>query len=204
MRIMDNLLGLVGLTRKSQAPAPEQPRVTLSPAKVAEYMNTRGLKSIQLPVAGVSVLFRRPRTIEVMRAGLFPLKMTQMNLEKLSPEEREKQLEEADAATARLLCECSVEPRIVNRRARPDEIRLDALDDNDFAQAGQELIEWIFSAHPEPPQDPHPHYEQNMDALAGACKVFGIDPTEVLNDDPKRAEQLIDMAMRTIRKDGNG
>jgi hypothetical protein len=202
MHILDKLLGLAGLTRKGQATAPERSRAGVDYRKVAAYLNERGLKNIELPAAKVSVLFRKPRTLETMRAGLFPLRMTQMDLDKLSPEDREQQLKEADAAMVRLVCECSVEPKIVNRRNKKDEIRIDALDDNDFVKVGQELIEWIFAGkRSEPPHDPHPHFDDNMNALAGACKVFNIDPTEARYWDPERAEELIEMAMRTIKKD---
>lgn len=167
----------------------------------AEFLIARGLRDISLP-SGITVKVRRPRTLELFRAGLFPLSVSQIDREKVDPDEYEQMMKEADRAAARLICECTVEPKVVSRRARPGEVPIEALEPDDFATLAEGIIEFATEAKPEPPGEAHGNCESYMQMLAGACKVFGIDPTEAELWEPERAERLIEYAKLTIPKKG--
>ena len=165
----------------------------------AEFLIARGLRDVPLP-SGITVKIRRPRTLELFRAGLFPLSVSQIDKDKVDPDEYEQMLKEADRAAARLICECTVEPKVVSRRAKPGEVPIEALEPDDFATLAEGIIAFAVEEKVEPPAEPHSNYESYMQMLAGACKTFGIDPTEAVLWEPERTEQLIEFAKLTIPK----
>ena len=165
MTILDRALGWFGLQIAGRAVPQPEPEVKPTMTK-AEYLRKRGLKDVPLPVAGITALVRKPRTMDLFRTGLFPLKLTPMELEKVDPDEREQLLKEADRAAVKMICECTVEPKIVNRTARPDETRIDALDDEDFHALYNGILDLIEQQPPEPPQEPHSSFEYHMRELS--------------------------------------
>jgi hypothetical protein len=168
----------------------------------AEFLTARGLRDVLLPSAGITVTVRKPKTLDLFRAGLFPLKISKIELDKIDPDEKEQMLKEADRTAVRLICECAVEPKIVNRKARPGEVRIDALDDEDFQAIYQGILDLIEQEQIEPPQEPHSSYDTHMRNLAAACKCFGLDPTEAIEWEPERVQMLEEFALMTIKKDG--
>jgi hypothetical protein len=170
---------------------------------VAERLTARGLKNIVLPSSGETILIRRPKTVDLMRIGLFPLRVAAIDLKSMPPDEWESVMKEVDRAAVKIICECCVEPRVVSRTAHPGEMRIDALDADDFTFLQTEILDFATSSLPEAPTEDHPHAELNHQGLALACERFRVDPTRAENWPPERAERLIYYAKLAVKNNGS-
>ena len=170
---------------------------------VAERLTARGLKDIVLPVSGECVKIRTPKTKDLMRIGLFPLVVSRMDLDNVDPDEKEALFKEAERSAIRLICECAVEPKIVNRKARPDELRIDALLPDDFAYLSEQTLEFAVASTKQVPTTDHPRAKENFKALAVACETFGIDPTLAEEWDQERSKRLLFFAGLVVKENGN-
>jgi hypothetical protein len=168
----------------------------------AEFLAARGLRTVTLPSSGATVEIRRPKTRELMRIGLFPLKVSRMEMSKIDPDEKEHLLKEAERSAIKLICECSVSPRFVQREPKPgrDEARIETLDDDDFAALNAEILDLAGSEAEEPPTPDDLHLDDNMKALGLCCKMFGIDPTAAEEWEPDRVQRLFRYAALTVEK----
>ena len=167
----------------------------------AEYLTARGLRTVKLS-SGVSVTIKRPRSLELFRAGLFPLGVSRIDKTKTDPDEYEQMMMEADRNAIRLICECTVEPRVVTRQAKPGELHIEALEPDDFSDLAAAIIAFATENKLEPPQEEHKDCEAHMRNLALACKVFGIDPTKAELWEPERVQRLMEYSILTLRRDG--
>lgn len=170
---------------------------------VAERLTSRGLRTFVLPASGETVSVHHPRGRDLFAAGIFPLLVAKMDLEKYPPDEREQVLKEADRQAVRLICECSHEPKIVKRTPRPGEVHIDTLLDEDFAEYHAQILDLMDKAKERPSTETAvPKEEQFRRELALCCKLFAIDPTEAENWPQERLVRLFEYGALAVKKNG--
>jgi hypothetical protein len=165
----------------------------------AERLSSRGLGAVKLPVSGEEVLFHVPHTRALVQAGLFPLAVSHIDLSTVDPDEREHLLDEADKNGVKLVCACCYDPIMTERTTRRpgrNECPVDSLVPEDYIALHSAIMELINKAYAKDDRpEPGPHEEDNRKALALACKMFRVDPTEVDEWPPERAQRLIEYAV---------
>lgn len=172
----------------------------------AERLTLRGSGSVKLPVSGELVKFRIPHNRQLIRAGLYPLRLTEIDTN-ADPDEVEAALEQADRNMVRVICAACYEPSFVEGEARPgrNECMVGCLCPDDFAALGHAILDMIGRMYGEQPA-PEPESEREHDtmrAIALACARFGLDPTEAEEWPGWRMERLLTYARLAVERDGD-
>jgi len=166
--------------------------------------------TILLPKFKITATVRAPRSIELARAGLLPLSLTNIEPEKLDEDEYEAVLEKAEIAMKRLVCECSVAPRIVDREPKKNnQIKYSDVDSDDVTVLYSKIMELAISAY----FDSEPATEnkaalESLKLIAIHAKRWNLDPVKIGREDPAYFAELLmfsDLLDEAIKKaEGNG
>jgi hypothetical protein len=149
-----------------------------------------------LPVSGESVEYHVPQAREVIVAGLFPLQLAdRVDLSQVEPEGRDRALAEAEDCAKRVIVACCTSPRFVMGRGRGEkfnEVGVDSLTGEDMAHLHLCIMELVEKAYApvEAARKADPKEAQSRLALAVACRMFGVDPTDAETWPGERAQTL--------------
>ena len=178
---------------------------------LAEQIAALGTGSVMLPVLQIKVRVKLPRSRELARAGLLPLRLTTLDDKQLDEDEIQEFLEASERTMRRLVCECSLEPRIVNREPKDNtQIKYDTLVDDDVLAIYKRIMELAQAAYfrAEPATESKAQND-SMKLVAVHAKKWGLDPTAVLDWEPARFDELmqfsalLDVAIREAEESGD-
>jgi len=149
--------------------------------------------SVMLPVAKITATFRVPRSRELARAGLLPLRLTTVDPEQLDSDEMKDAVEAAERSVKRLVCECSLSPRIVDHEPKDNtQLRYDDMETDDITKEYSGIMELATSAYFE--SEPATESKAQLDSLtliAVHAKKWNIDPTTIGDWEPGRFDELM-------------
>ena len=173
----------------------------------AEKLTAKLTGSVMLPVAKIAVKVQVPRCRELARAGLLPLRLTTVNPAELESDEMQEVLDASERSMKRLICECSLDPRIVDHKPKTsNQIEYDLLADEDRVAVYQAIMELASNAYFD--AEPATESKSQLDALtliAIHAKKWNLDPTDVSDWEPARFDELMmfgDLLDNAIKKAG--
>ena len=155
---------------------------------IAQKMRDSLTGSVMLPVAGELLTYRIPQSRELALAGLLPLRMTNAG-----EAEIEQDSEVIERTIRRLICECSLTPRIVEGKPRtPDQIEYDLMPDDDRAVAYSSIMEDTLKRYYN--SAPATESKAQLDSLtliAYHARKWGLNPVEVADMTPAQFDELM-------------
>lgn len=160
---------------------------------VAEEYAARLSGSVMLPVAKIKAVVKVPKSRELARAGLLPLRLTTLSVEEMEDEEHRDEIEAAARATKRLVCECSLVPRIVDHEPKTkDQIKFDDIHDKDVSALYNKIMELASNAYfnAEPATESKSQLG-SLSLIAVHAKKWNLDPTVVADWEPARFDELM-------------
>jgi len=159
----------------------------------AEKYAAKMTGSVMLPVAQIAATVKVPRSVELARAGLLPLRLTTIDPSKLDDDDMQDTLEKSDRAMKRLVCECSVEPRIVDRKPKDkNQLRYDDVHPDDIVALYTKIMELATSAYFE--AEPATEHQAQLDSLtliAIHARKWGLNPVDVGDMSPADFDALM-------------
>ena len=165
-----------------------------------------------LPVAKITAIVKVPRCRELARAGLLPLRLTTIDPAELDSEEMQDALDASERSMKRLVCECSVSPRIVDHEPKDStQIKYDDIEPDDVVAMYQKIMELATSAYfaDEPATESKAQCD-SLTLIAINAKKWGLDPTAINAWEPGRFDELmmfsdlLDAAIKNAQGDENG
>lgn len=159
----------------------------------AELYAAKTTGSVFLPVAKITATVRVPRSRELARAGLLPLRLTHLDPQELEEEEMADAIEKAEITFKRLVCECSVYPRIVDREPETKEqMKYSDLADEDITVLYNKIMELAKSAYfdAEPATESKAQLD-SMTLIAIHARKWGMSPLEVGKLSPEEFDELM-------------
>jgi hypothetical protein len=158
----------------------------------AERLINIGTGSTTLPVSGITVKYRAARNRQLAYAGLLPLRLTELDLSDMDETERQDALDNAQRSMERLVCECSLEPKIVKRKPRKGQVHIENVCDDDLSHLFNLIMDKTVALYNiEAPATEHKKQDQCFLHIAAMIRVMpGLSPLEVLRATPAEFEDL--------------
>ena len=158
----------------------------------AEALRKAGTGSCILPVSGIECEYRVARTRELAYAGLIPLRMTNLDWEGMSEQEREDHLKRTVQIMERVVCECSLDPRITKKKPKTGQVSVEALVDEDLSflynKVMDDTVQLYMNAEPATESKAQ---DDSIKLIADISRAWGLNPLEVADLPPERFEELL-------------
>lgn len=160
-------------------------------SSVARNIQTLGIGYATLPVAGERVHYHALDTGASAVSCAWPLGATKVDLEKLSPEEREAFEEDVFALAKEVCCACCIEPVFVpGNPRRKTEASIASLCTEDYMHLYRQIMDLTGVLYGDVPNR-KPPTNRSERVMAIVAHFWGLKPSEVKRMPAEEYEELI-------------